>query len=503
MSLRRAMVATLLGLLTACSSADSMLNGAESYDDADTGAAELPQALRIDVYPSDDGANDLEPQSLWLDGDSWTNLDLQIEPSVRLEGVVQGFIATPYFADPTVPGSDDQPIAARIDVVLDDSIAGGSTTTTETGAFWLTVPPGRDYRVEIIPEENDSVPFDVLSIPVLASDLDLGQLYLDYGSPVWGQVAYSDGTVPQGARVQLVDAETGAAGPTSRADVDGWFLLRAYPGEYELRVQGRTGGSDPTLSIPLSIESDEGARVDVDMGPSQRQPLSGRLVDEQGQTLSSASGTEIQVRATSRNLRDVDGSLVTQTQTNSGGLFYLPLPPGDWLLEFIPPYDEGLSPQAIELTLGDTTLDIGDVVLQQSVGLTTLVEYGPGAPATNVLVVAREVGFDGYTYSGTTGVDGRISFDVPRAPLEVTVTPPDDSSAITRISLDPSEDRQPRIELDRGVPVSGQLTSQGTPVPFALVEVRSAEGQLYGTAITDLDGRFSMRVPDSPSEVED
>ncbi len=489
------------GGATGCS--DMKLSaGAEDGTGAADGQSLSDDSLRLDIFPSD-ATPGLKPQSVHLDGGGeWTGLDVEISPSVTLSGQVLGFLATPYSGDPTVPGQDDQAIAARIDVVMEDSVAGGSTMTTDDGYFELEVPPGKSYRVDVVPDQTDQVPFDSTTIPVLASDLDLGVWYLDYGVPVWGRVAYSDDGVPRGATVHLVDTSSGTPGPTTAIDGDGWYMLRAYPGSFDVVVEGRTGGSDPTLTRSITLDqTDEELRADLDVGPSERATLIGTLVDSQGYGLASDRSNEYRVRATSTHLRDVTGSLTVERTTAAGGAFELSLLAGDWLVELIPPYDAGLSPASLSLTMSDADLDVGELVMPTSTGIDVLVVSTTGDPAPDVLVVAQELGFDGYTYSGTTDVDGIASFDVPRVPVELTATPPTDAAAIHRSVIDAAETQDPTIELTTGVPVSGAVSADGEPVAFALVEVRTADGQLYGTAITDSAGGFSMRVPESPSGV--
>ncbi|RME20276.1 MAG: hypothetical protein D6798_20830 [Deltaproteobacteria bacterium] len=498
---RLCLLAVLAGV-AGCS--DAALHTSDAGALADTGMDELAaeDGLRLDIFPSD-ATPGLRPQSVYLDpATDWTGLDVAVSPSVTLSGQVLGFVANPVSSNPTVPGQEDQPIAARIDVVMPDSVAGGSTTTAEDGRFEVQVPPGMNYRIDLVPEQTDRVPFDTMTIPVLASDLDLGIWTLDYGVPVWGRVTYSDDSVPRGATVQLIDATWGTPGPHTTIDSDGWYMLRAYPGDYTLVVEGRTGGSDPTITRPVTVEGTaDDLRVDMDVGPSARATLSGTLVDGQGFGLASDRNNEYRVVATAVDLRDVTGTLTVERTTAAGGAFELSLPAGDWRLDAIPPYDAGLSPTSLDLTISEANLDIGELVLPTSTGIDVLVRTTDGQPAPGVLVVARETGFDGYTYSATTDAAGIASFDVPRVRLELTATPPTDSAAITRTVIDAAEVQDPTIDLIRGVPVSGSVVAQGEPVSYALVEVRDARGELYGTAITDGDGAFSMRVPLSPSTV--
>lgn len=503
---RRPLGALLLLATTACASLDMAALDDEGSG-AEDGEAEVPVQLRLDIYPSD-ATPDLAPQSVLLDLDGdWRGLDLELSPSVTLSGTVQGFLATPYLAeDPTVPGEDDAPIAALVSVVLDDSVAGGTTTTDESGDFSLTVPPGQGYRLEIIPEDTDRVPFAVQTIPVLASDLDLGTISLDYGAPVWGQVLFSDGTVPAGSRVYLVDQASGVAGPQSLVDSDGWYQLRAYPGDYELVLNGREGSTVPTIVEPFSFDEDEGIRVDLDVGPSDRIDLGGYLVDASGDALVSQGGDSdgrYTVRCIASSLRDVDGELEVEDFTSAGGRFDLDLAAGSWRIELIPPYDSALSPRTLTVEVDDEDIELGDVVLEDKLDLLALVVDPDHAAAADALVVAKELAYNGYTYTGSTGTDGRTDIEVPAALLELSITPADPTSAaITRVVVDTATDVVDELQLSEGVPVQGNLSSEQEPVPFALVEVRDASGRLYATGLSDEEGAFRLRVDSEPSSTD-
>ncbi|MCB9778208.1 MAG: carboxypeptidase regulatory-like domain-containing protein [Alphaproteobacteria bacterium] len=506
---RIAIAALLLVGLAGC--ADYALNKGEYTMDSGTLDGESI-ALRLDVYPSD-ATPDLEPQSVLLeDGASWQGLQVDVAPSVRVSGRVTGFVASPIAGDPVVPGSADVPVAAAISMVQEFSVAGGATENDGAGEFQLTVPPGSDYRVEIIPDEPALLPFAVVDIVRLGGDLDLGDVYLDYGVPVWGQVLQDDGQPPRGATARLVDAASGAEGPRVELDGEGWYLLRATPGDYELVIAGREFGNDPTLRRSIAVDDDDGVRLDVDAGPAARVVVEGRLVDELGEPLRSADVEPYRVRLTAQDLPGVNGSLVIETQANSGGLFEAQVIEGTWRIEAIPPYEGLVSPVARTVEVGATALDIGDLVLPDRQLWSALVVDPQGAAAVGALAVARELGFDHYTYSGTVGQDGALELDLPAVPVELTLTPAAEGAAITRLIIDPggtSEDTggvvaedTSRIELSVGVEVAGALVSDEEPVPFALVEVRDALGRLYGTAISDEEGQFQMRVEPTPSDYQ-
>lgn len=501
----RPVAAILLLGLTACSS-DMALDGANEYDDTAGAQLDLP-ALRLDVHPSD-ATSGLLPQSIPLDPETdWTRLQVEVRSTVTISGFVTGFQATPAAVggldgggvDPTVPGQDDVPVAARIEVALEGSVAGGTASTDDLGAFSLQVPKGEGYRLVVVPEESDLLPFEVRNILLLASDLQLDELYLDYGAPVWGQVTRTTGAAVPDVTVRLVDAVTGAQGPQAEVDEDGWYLLRAYPGAYELWVDGEEASSDPTVRLPISFDGDEGLRQDVDLGPTRRMQVQGTLVDDAGDRLGGEDDRCI-VRLTAVTLADLEGELVVETTSDQFGRFELEVMAGEYLLEVLPDYDAARSPVARPLTVDADDLDIGDLTLPPRVPWSAQV-FGPsGEPAAQVLVVARELGFDGYTYSATTGEDGLLALELPDTPVELTLTPSDTSAAITHLVYDPA-DPLTELSLSPGELVSGTLLAAGEPVPYALIEVRDEDGRLYATTLSDGEGAFALRVEEDPSQL--
>lgn len=491
--------AALLALFTGCSSMDADLGMTGDGGDLDTGFDQDETSLRLDVFPSD-ATPDLLPQSISLgDGTDWTGLSVDVRPSVRVSGLVTGFQATPYFSsfsDPTVPGEDDVPVAARIDVHKEGSVAGATATTDDSGLFEVIVPAADGYDLVVVPVESALLPFEVRTILLLAGDLELSDLYLDYGAPVWGQVTRSDGTPVTDATVHLVDSESGATGPVALVDDEGRYLLRAYPGDYQLVVKGDVASADPTVVVEAVVEDDDGVRVDVDLGPAYRHGVRGELVDEAGQSLGRVD--DYVVRLTSIALGDIDGELVYETDADREGRFSAEVMAGEYLLEVIPAYDAGMSPLSQRVTVSDADINLGDLVVPGRVSWSARIYDPQGAPAPDVLVVAREIGFDGYTYSATSSVDGLLSIELPATAVELTLTPADDRSAITHITYDPASARD-SLELASGTTVSGTLEARGEPVPYALVEIRDQDGRLYASGLSDGDGGFRFRVESEPA----
>ncbi|NOY28106.1 MAG: hypothetical protein GXP62_19750, partial [Oligoflexia bacterium] len=201
----RACTLGMLATLAACADSKTDGNYAAGYIGLDSGSMDAGLTLRLDVFPSD-GTPDLLPQSVDLGSASgWDKLEVMMRPSVRVSGAVTGFLATPTAIDPTVPGEANVPVSARIDIRKSHSVAGASANTDADGIFAMAIPAGEDYDLVIVPEETARLPFQVRSMLLLAGDLDLPDLYLDYGAPVWGQVTRSNGTPVSSAIVHLIE----------------------------------------------------------------------------------------------------------------------------------------------------------------------------------------------------------------------------------------------------------------------------------------------------------
>jgi hypothetical protein len=103
------------------------------------------------------------------------------------------------------------------------------------------------------------------------------------------------------------------------------------------------------------------------------------------------------------------------------------------------------------------------------------------------------VGYKAWSWTAISDTAGRIALDVPRGPLQITLSPPNGDAAITTLSADGAGDL-PRLSLRSGQPVDGAVTVDDEPVPYALVEVRDTTGALLGTTLTDGGGAFEVLV---------
>lgn len=478
----------LLHLFLGCASQDMAIRAEELAP----GGAELDadtNQLRVDIIPGD--------TTPWLDRQSWIAsadtewgaLDIDIMPSVRVSGRVTGYTPTPYGAE--VPGADATPVEATVSLVRDGTISGASVTTQADGSFDLYVPPARGYTMSIVPTDGQNLPFIVNLNSDFEETTDLGQIALGYGDPVHGRVTDEDGRAVASVKVQLIDPDTGTAGGAVLTDEQGRYLLRALPGNYLLTAQGQTGRAIPRISTAIEVVEDTGATADVNLGELSVAQVSGQIMNS-GKT---EALRDVRIRFSSEQLSGGDGTLQIETETDGDGLFSRSLLPGTWTAELIPGFDTAYAPSEVTFSVGNQAIDIdlGQLELPSKIMFNSVAVDDTANGVSGAAVNARELGFDGYIHSTSTGSDGRFSLMLPPHPISLMVDPPGEELAVTNVFVDPTGEPG-SVLMTRGQRVEGQITSIGTGVGFALIEIRDMAGLLYATALTDPNGRFQLRM---------
>jgi len=451
---------------------------------------ESARAIRLDVYPP--GNLSLLPQSFTVLPDSLDDVYLGLAPTVSLDGSVFGTLPSPV--DITIPSDQAAPVEARVTFEIPGTVMRATTTSDASGAFEVDLPAGVGYRAVAVALEPLDLPLYVEEfIPIIQDDsydIDLG-----LGIPVSGEALQSDGNpLPAGSRVRLFDNETGESGPSAALSPDGDYLVRALPGEYTLVLDGAAGSSMPSVPFPLSVgEEDPFIRADLNPGTVPLGTVSGSVVNQDGRPIDDA-----EVRFSAVSLVDLpsDATAEVSTDTDRNGLFTRQLAQGTWQLEVIPAFEPTatLSPTARLIDVNAATLDIGSVTLMPRASLDARIMIGT-QPARNIVVTAEEQAFNRYTYSATSDADGWIHLDVPNVSLDLTLQSPDADQPITRVEV-PSPADVSRIDLDdEGSLVAGiLLDADAVPLPYALIEIRDAEGALLGITLTDSGGEFRVTV---------
>lgn len=516
--MNRSTIAAALLLLSGCSAYDlksSVDSGYYFEDDATNGTDDpFREPIRVDVRPisaPSPNGRDLLPQSFWLEAtEDWTGLDLRLQPTIFVRGTVTGFAANPYGAQgPSVPGSDDAPVAAQVELYQPDTIAAAVTQTDEDGSFEVQVPAGEGYRLVVRPLDASSLPLTIvedLSFTTSVQSLNLSlieqgdSLSLEYGDPVYGRITDADGD-PVSCTVRLIDSETGEETASVTTSATGYYALRAWPGDYTLQVIGNDSRAIPTVRRQISFEEGiGGGQFDVNLGEIEPVLLSGRIISAGGSPLPDAT-----VRLTSTSLLGAEGSLVTETDSDSDGDFLVRALPGEWDIEIIPS-NESLSessPYSYAQEVGSSDLDLGDIALPSKVVFGRQVLDVTGQTAGGVVITFYQQGFNGATVNAQTDASGNFSVSLPDVPMLAYLTPTGQTrSAITRREvLNPSEEPSLDWVLADGAQVEGEVTVEGVSSTDGtyVVEVHSGDGSLYGSLVTTYDeaaeqAGFDLRI---------
>lgn len=479
--------------LVGCSAESTFFQDKDDMSGA-SDTAEAPEdagldTVRLDVYPSD-ASGGVAAQTVFAELTRLDGGDIALRAPVSVRGTVTGYKATPPSAI-EVPG-EDTPVVAEVRLDEENGISDAGTTSDADGDFSMAVTPSDGYVLSVIPLDPENLPFLVLSdlsidddLPLDADDLDLG-----YGNPVYGLVTKSDGT-PVTADVSLIDAATGVRGPSVETDASGYYQLRALPGSYVLEVEGASGFAVPTIRKDIEVVENEGVNADADMGDFQPVSFVGEVVDTTGKGVPGVT-----VRFTSIELEDGDWSLERETQTDSSSVVNTRLLPGTWHVEVIPDYSAELSPVSLDIEVDTTEFTLDEPVVLPSLSLLSALVLDPhGSPMSGVVVAATEQGFDGRTWTGVTDTAGLISLEVPATALSLSLSPPSDEAAVTRLDLDTPADMPESIQLSAGYPISGRLVVGDEEVPYALIEIRNPDtGALLGSALAGSDGTFSLNL---------
>jgi hypothetical protein len=487
----------LLGLLSLVGCSEMSMYSKADYETE--GAADSAdedwqgEVLRLDIYPSNQSAS-LLPETHRLLGD-WEGVVLEMRSPVRLTGEITGFDATPRVTA-SVPGSESVPVVAQVTATKVDSIMyGGSQSRVSDGHFEFSVPAGSNYICAYVPQEPAELPFLVDAGRRFLSSEDIS-VDLGYGAPVWGRVANADDAPLVGVEVRLLDQETGVGGPIATTDALGFYMLRAYPGAYDIEARGRSGGYLPVFREELLVEDESGSRHDFFYAELQPSTVTGSLVQREGLPLG-----DVTVRFTAVNLAGFeDATLVLETDTDRNGNFSLQALPGRYEAQFIPAIGQPWTPvvQSVDVPEGSTSWPLDAITLSPFRTMRTRVVDARGSGVPNVGVMATDRDFDGFTYFATSDGLGNVALDIPDTSVELTLSPPQGVlAAVTRTTLLAGGGAE-TLMLDEGEPVSGTVTHEGEPVPWALVEIRDAENKLYGTTLTDNGGAFSIRVSWGP-----
>ena len=462
-----------------------------------------PGTLRVDMRPASD-ALDLLPQSFLLAPGTYE--DVQVAHELSASSTIFGiFNAESMQGLGAAAASASGPLDAVIRAGRTGLLQGGAANTDAEGSVSFTVPGNQAYSVEIIPNDPAHSPMIVLANSAVDGDLDLTQT-VEAGAPVYGRVTDAAGNRLADASLRLRRTDLDVSSAPFTTDRNGWFIARVEPGyEYALTTVGddkADGGPIPAVESIFTVESEDGAEVNLDVGDRTSFDLTAHAVDASGEPI-----PEPQVRATSVAL--ATGTLVVEVKGQSDGTITLDLLPGTWTIEVWPSTEQAdLTPWVAAWTVTEDA-KFGDITLNPPTRMSGIVTRPNGDGAEGVTVTAREIGFGGYSFSATTDETGSYTLDVPRSPLMVQAIPAIAASgAYTNQELDLTSAASTEgfdIPLATGALLSGVATLDGAPVPFALVEIYDhAEELLLARTLTGADGAYNVRIdlPETEAELE-
>jgi len=470
--------------------------------------------LRVDVYPTldltgdsvDDGFRALPKSSPRLRVDGTVDVEvglIELDAPIRFTGRIEGFRLNPQVT--ALPG-EILPVEATVRLALPGTVQDYVVSTDEFGDFAAWVGPQAVYNLIVQPLDA-AFPAVQDSLPITDSARDL-ELTLPVGVPVFGRVATSAGGI-EGARVWLVDASGDRSG-VAETDDEGWYMVRALPGVYDVVSDGGNPLSRPTITHPdVEVDPDVGAFVNFDYVNQSPALVGGRVVSEVDVDLQGA-----EVRLTATNLIGYDGvdaSWSFSARLQQGDLFLAQVPPGSYDVEALPPevatdalrdpLDRATAPNVsparrtdvivvddktlVDIELTETKLVLGSVVD----------EFDRGVEATRV--DCSEVGFGERQWSVLTDVFGRFQLQLPQVMVQCRATPTADSGlAGLSFSFVPGEGEGPLVTLASGVELRGRVVGpDGRPEEFATVSIRREQDEtVLGTGLTDEEGRYAVRV---------
>jgi len=312
-----------------------------------------------------------------------------------------------------------------VNLTTADGIAVGSTTTDANGNYGFIVPAG-DYVVTFVPPAGteftsldtglddtiDSDPDPVsgeVAVTLGAGEdiptIDAGLISDDVVSKTVGQVVSSGGTLQFEYVITVENPSALTKGPVVITDpLPAWASYVSdnvggtvnAAGAYEAIIP--TLGPNETINAVVVVQVNEGATIEsienvasITVGTST-QTVS-NLVAQVGDTVwqdanedGIRDADEPGVSGITVNLLDLGGNLIGNTTTDTTGMYGFIVPPGDYIVEFVPP-------AGIDLTIPDATDDASDSDADQNSGRTPVITLAAGDrdPTVDAGIISDEI----------------------------------------------------------------------------------------------------------------
>ena len=458
--------------------------------DTDAPFSATLEDLRIDVYPGSNLGDGTLPAQSFRDigADGAWDVSLPLRQPVAVYGVLEGLDVNPT-ADIGVPGEQVR-VQGTFKAFVPGTPMAVSVDTDDDGEIRdVLLVPSSDYTLAWVPNQPAELPFYVSTGEILEEDTDLSTA-LDYGLPLYGRVIAEDAPL-LGATVQAVDVETGVGGPIVEVGADGTYMLRVYPGTYELHVDHVAGVHVPRQVLPVAVWDAEGTEQNVEYATLDTHTVDGVVRAADGQPLGN-----VLVRFTALQIYGATAGQLTYEATSDGNGNYLArLVPGRYQVEYMPATGSLFGPQLIEEFELTDELSLETVDLDERPSVKATVTDPNGEPIPGVTVRARELGFSGDTFEAVTTDDGSFVLSLSNTQMAWTFVPPNEvRAAIGHGEAPPDVIDGGTVQLNEGQLITGHVSFDGEPAPYTLIDVRDGEDRLYGSALTDGEGNFEVRV---------
>ena len=450
--------------------------------------------IRLDVYAESATDSGLLNQTFYVDRGDSRDLDLFIQPSIAVSGSLSGFQTYPT-ADVQVPGALSA-VPGTLRAFVPNSLMSYSVELTEEETFSFDAVAAENYTLAWIPDASVNLPFEVEEgVPLLDDTVFNKTLSYDESVTLYGAVKREGGLGLPGVSVQIHDRFTGIGNAAKTTNNMGAFNFRLYPGEYTVDLSGQSDAGVPSYTSTLLLSDARKGDVELnfDLGDLNTVNADGLVEGPNG-----ALQGGVLVRLTALSLDGhTDAGYTTQSTTGSNGRFSIPVLPGLYQVEYIPPHDGNLSPLLIDepIRLDQSVTELNAVELNARPIVTSrLVDiYGEGME--NSLIRVQEAGFDGAVFETYTNDLGLFELAVSDGPLTWTLIPADTNrGAITYLNESAKSINAQEISLNEGQLVSGCIAHGNGTVDFVPVEVRTTTGTLFASTFTDDEGCFSVRV---------
>jgi len=401
-------------------------------------------------------------------------LDVELEPGIRIEGVVLDEHDVPVPHVPLDVG-DGRPVAER-----DDPWYSGRPLTDANGRFRIErVGLGVD---RIATSGRDLVRHDEAALDPMRGDvLDL-VLRVVRGGAITGRVTWPDGSRPEKIQIELV-------GPRNdwREAERGHLELRGLPsGRYELRVRATRAGVTG-LALETNIEPG-GPPLALVLSEEQGCEVSGRVVDEDETPVEYFSVYAHQEGGDSR---------AEPAEGRAGRFHWMGLTPGSWVLT-VRAY--GFVGQRVEVQLLPGTPQDLQITLVRGGTIRGRVLDESGNPVSGAWVGEQEAAFAARFHGAIEGTDaeGRFELELDDRRIHLmALTNEHGPSEVVELDVAPGQTLEGvELRLRNPCRVRGRvLDEEGRPLAGAEVRASSLP-YLDLRAVSDTHGRFELvRLP--------